>query len=223
MCLNKCMKRLEELFELASIKGNIGIQVLDQFGGIKTYVLNDFDEPPHRVVELYTTEEEKVFKMFRYPDLECQEIKDYVMNRIKRAFNVQKMLDKGMTLEKVKEIDAGLVEDYEFKEKYFRDFNSLFEIRNLLRNKYKDFLFSKAKDIMGIKESEQKQIQAQEEVEEAKPIYKSKTVTGNVFLVVLVNLLSLFGINVSVETISTIFAMYNIIVRFFTNKPIKIK
>lgn len=222
--------RINELFALAGIRGNLGIKVvLDSMGGYKSYLLNDFDEPPVKIVVLNDEKEEKVFRMFRYPDLECDEIKKYVIGRINRAFTVQRMLDKGMTREEISIIDSTLLDDYDFKEKYFKDAHSLHSIRENLRYKYKDLLIEKAKELLSMKPSEPEHVEkSTSEVEVMpsmpmpKPIYKSKTVIVNILIALIVNILTMYGINLTPQDVANIFLTLNIILRFITKQPISL-
>lgn len=58
---------------------------------------------------------------------------------------------------------------------------------------------------------------------ESKPIYKSKTVVLNALAIILVYLLSAYGIEISTEEAVTFLSVLNIILRVITNTKIKLK
>ncbi|MEM2606876.1 MAG: hypothetical protein QW101_07480 [Ignisphaera sp.] len=211
--------RLKELFEIADIYGNLAIKVLiDDKGGIKTYLTNDIDEPPTKVIELNGEKEEKIFKMFRYPDLEHDVIKQSVRRKIERGLMVDRMLEKGMKLEEIGALDPSAIEDYYFKSKYFAGQRELFWIRSELRNEWADVLIQDAKRILGVVETK-----PEEPIEEAKPIYKSKTVITNVLAIIIVALLRMVGIEISAEQVVAILGSLNVILRAITKQPIKLR
>lgn len=210
------------MFEYASIRGNLAIKIkLDDKGGVKTYLTNDFDEPPAMTVELNNEKEEKVFLLFRYPDIESDFVKAEVRARINRGLKIENLIEKGIKIDDIEALGVGLREDYEFKQKYFGGANSLFDIRCSLRERYKERLFLEAKRILGVSEKPAEE-PIKEVVVEVKPAYKSKTVVGNVLIAILIALASMLGIQLSPEEVATIFAVVNIILRFFTKQPIKI-
>lgn len=211
--------RLSKLFDLADTYGNLAIKViLDDKGGMKTYLTNDFDEPPVTVVELNGEQEEKIFKMFRYPDLEHDVIKQSVKRKIERGLMVERMIEKGMKLEEIGALDPSAIEDYHFKTKYFSGQRELFMIRSELRSKWADVLIQDAKHILGVVETK-----PEEPIEEAKPVYRSKTVITNVLAIIIVALLRMAGIEITAEQVVAILGSINVILRAITKQPIRFR
>lgn len=214
-------RRINELFDLAGRYGNLAIRVkLGDKGDYKTYLTRDVDEPPRYEIILNNEKEERVFRMFRYPDLECEFIKEIVKHRIERGVKVEQILEKGVKLDDLTVLDPVIVSDYYFKTKYFSGSKGLYEVRSELRARYKDELISEAKSILGITDEKLEETVIATEIE-PKPIYKSKTIITNVIAMVIVALLKSLGIDVSVEQIAYALCSLNVILRLLTKQPIR--
>lgn len=210
--------RIYELFELANINGNLAIRVaIDDKGGYKTYLTNEIDEPPVKVVDLNNLNEEKIFRLFRFPELENEEIKKEVERKILHGSSVEKLLEKGIKIEELIPLDPTAIEDYTFKNKYFSGGKSLLEIRSNLRSKYKDLLINQALSIILPEKTKE------EEKEEAKPVYKSKTILTNIIVAFIITVARYLGIELTVEQVTAFLSSINIALRFLTKSPIKLK
>lgn len=201
------MTTISKLWEYANHPGNIGIKVLLIGGGLKSYLLNDFDEPPSLVIQLESPDEERVFLMFRQPDLYDEDVKRYTKEKLTRALNAERLMSKGAKLEDL--ITSGIVseDDLKFKERYFSDSYSLFQVRSALREQFKELLISKAETILN-----------QSTERPNKSVVKSKTIWANILLLVLVYILQA---ELTPQEVGSIFAMLNIILRLITKQPIK--
>ncbi|MEM2877871.1 MAG: hypothetical protein QXY41_07370 [Thermoproteota archaeon] len=218
--------RIYELFELANINGNLAIRVsIDDKGGYKTYLTNEIDEPPVKVIDLNNLNEEKIFRLFRFPELENEEIKREVERKILHGSSVEKLLEKGIKIEELIPLDPTAIEDYTFKNKYFSGGKSLLEIRSNLRSKYKDQLINQALSITLPEKTKEKEKEEtkEEEKEEAKPVYKSKTILTNIIVAFIITVARYLGIELTVEQVTAFLSSINIALRFLTKSPIKLK
>lgn len=195
------MSRIDELWEMARHKGTLAVKVVYPDGGFKAYLTDGGSEPPSRTITLYGDKEEDVFNLFRYPEYRSKVVSDY--------FNKK------------------FLEDESFRQKYWND---QYAVREELRERFKNQLYSEAKAILTVPqpvESSNKPIAVQsgKEEEDAKPIYKSRTIIGNILAAIIISLAAHFGLDVSEEQaaqlVSIIFTLLNMFFRAITDKPVR--
>jgi len=194
--------RIDELWEMARHKGTLAVKVVYPDGGFKAYLTDGGSEPPSRTITLYGDKEEDVFNLFRYPEYRSKVVSEY--------FNKKFLEDEG------------------FRQKYWND---QYAVREELREQFKNQLYSEAKAILTVPqpvESPNKPVAVQmseKEGEDAKPVYKSRTIIGNILAAIITPLAAHFGLNLSGEQVallvSIIFTLLNMFFRAITDKPVR--
>jgi len=194
--------RIDELWEMARHKGTLAVKVVYPDGGFKAYLTDGGSEPPSRTITLYGDKEEDVFNLFRYPEYRSKVVSEY--------FNKKFLEDEG------------------FRQKYWND---QYAVREELREQFKNQLYSEAKAILTVPqpvESPNKPVAVQmseKEEEDAKPVYKSRTIIGNILAAVIVSAAAKIGLNMSEEQVaqlvSIIFMLLNMFFRAITDKPVR--
>lgn len=117
--------RLREIFDASDPERSVIVRV-DLDGGFKVYTSFGEDESKITHLQLKNEKEEEVFKMFRYPELYCSEVKDYVIQMLSASD--------------------------EFRNQYT---TNAFRVRRELREKFRDVLMYNAKKVLGESEGKE--------------------------------------------------------------------
>jgi len=199
------MSRIEEIWEMARYKGVVAVKVVYPDGGHKSYLTEAGKKPPTANATLYGDKEEEVFNLFRYPELNSKVVGEYFKK----------------------------LEDERLRQAYWDD---PYAIREELRQQFKEQLYKEAEAILTVPqpvEPEKKPItvetpdgkEGKKKQEEVKPIYRSRTVIGNLLAVLIVMLASQAGLKLSeeqaAEIVALIFALMNLFFRAISDKPVR--
>jgi len=188
------MSRIDEIFEMADAPGVVAVRVKYP-DGEKVYLTEAGKEPPKTTAVLYGDDEEKVFLLFRYPELYSKFVEEWVKKK--------------------------LMEDEEWRKRYWENPDL---VRSELRHQFKDQLYAEAKAILKVQmpgKPETKVVTVKEAEPEAKPVYKSRTVVGNAIVAIIVALLAKAGVHVSPEQVAAVFAILNWFFRAITKQPVR--
>jgi|GEM_PF-5547987 len=201
------MSRVDEIWQWARHDGVVAVRVVYPSGGSTSYLTEAGKKEPTLKIILYGDEEYKVFNLFRYPEIYSPTVKKY--------FN-KKFLD-----------------DEDYRNAYWYN---LYAIREELRQQFKQQLYTEAEAILTVQLPEElgkkvvdigvpSEKRGEVEQKEAKPLYKSRTIIGNILAVLVVVLASLAGLKLSeeqaAETVALVFAMLNMFFRAISDKPIR--
>lgn len=197
------MSRIEEIWEMARHRGTLAVKVVYPDGGFKSYLTDGGSEPPSRTVILYGDKEEEVFNLFRYPEYKSKVVSEY--------FNKK------------------FLEDESFRQRYWSD---QYSVREELREQFKNQLYSEAKAILTVPQPAEVpnkpiavQMSSEKKEEDVKPIYKSRTIVGNIIAAIIVSTAAKFGLSMSEEQVaqlvSIIFMLLNMFFRAITDKPVR--
>jgi len=188
-------KRIEEIFQMADTTDVVAVRVVYPDGGLKTYLTEGGKDEPKSIAVLNGDLEEKVFLLFRYPELKSKHVEPYVIEKIEK--------------------------DKSFRDRYWRN---IMLVRSELRKQFKDKLFEEAREILTPKDDESTPTVTEPPVQttaEAKPIYKSRTIIGSTIAGAIVTLMHKFGVDMTVEEVTALFILLTWFFRAITNKPLR--